>query len=74
MGIEITPELGAAEQEALRSALDRAGVSIEQRSRGHDSAWRRAASREAVDNEPVPPTSKLPYARSPRSTRGATKA
>jgi hypothetical protein len=74
VAIEITPELGAGEQEALGMALERAGVSLEARPRGHGSAWRRAAAREAVDNEPVAAASKLPYARSPRSTRGATRA
>lgn len=70
MALEITPHLGDAEREALRVALDRAGVSLEPRPRGDESAWRRAGSREAVDNEPAAQR----YARSPRSTRGATRA
>jgi hypothetical protein len=70
MTFELTPHLGDAEREALRVALDRAGVLLEARPRGDESAWRRAASREAVDNEPAVQR----YARSPRSTRGATKA
>lgn len=70
MALEITPHLDDAEREALRAALDRAGVSLEPRPPGYESAWRRAASREAVDNEPEARR----YARSPRSTRGATKA
>jgi hypothetical protein len=70
MELRITPHLGGAEQEALRVALERAGVSLASELRGYESAWRRAASREAVDNEPVARR----YARSPRSTRGATRA
>lgn len=71
MALEVTPELGHAEREALRAALDRAGVSLESRpSRGYESAWRRAALREGVEDEPVAQR----YARSPRSTRGATRA
>ena len=70
MALEIRPQIDHAEREALRVALDRAGVSFEPRARGYESAWRRAASREAVDNEPFVRR----YARSPRSTRGATNA
>ena len=70
MELQITPDLGDAEREALRVALQKAGVSLEPRPRGYESAWRRVASREAVDNEPVAQR----YARSPRSTRGATSA
>jgi hypothetical protein len=70
MELRITPHLGDAEQEALRAALEGAGVSLAPHPRGYESAWRRAASREAVDNHPMAQR----YARSPRSTRGATRA
>jgi hypothetical protein len=70
MALEITPELADAEREALRAALGKAGVSLEPRPHGYDSAWRRAALREAVDDGLVAQR----YARSPRSTRGATRA
>jgi hypothetical protein len=70
MALDITPQVDDVEREALRVALNRAGVSFEPRPRGYESAWRRVASLEAVDNEPVVRR----YARSPRSTRGATNA
>ena len=70
MGLEITPPVGDAEREALRQALTQAGVPLEARPLGYESAWRHAAAREAVENEPDPGR----YARSPRSTRGATSA
>jgi hypothetical protein len=70
MELQITPHLGNAERDALRAALEKAGVSPEPRPRGYESPWRHAASREAVENQPVGQR----YARSPRSTRGATSA
>jgi hypothetical protein len=70
MELQITPGLGDAEREALRVALQKAGVSLEPGPRGYESAWRLVASCEAVDNEPLAQR----YARSPRSTRGATSA
>jgi hypothetical protein len=72
--LEITPPVAGAEREALRDALvdalAKAGATLELRTQGYDGGWRRTAAREAVDNEPARPG----YARSPRSTRGATSA
>jgi hypothetical protein len=67
--LEVDPPVADAEREALVVALRRVGVGLERRSPSHDSAWRQAAAREAVDPEPGER-----YAPSPRSTRGATRA
>lgn len=60
------------ESAALSAALAKAGVPLHARSEAYDSAWRRVAAREAVDNQPA--RTVVRYARSPRSTRGATSA
>jgi hypothetical protein len=54
---------------ALRAALRQAGIALDERPAAYASAWRRAAAREAVASDRAEP-----YARSPRSTRGATRA
>lgn len=51
-------------------ALARAALRLDGPSEAYASPWRRRAALEAVDNEPEPTR----YARSPRSTRGATRA
>jgi hypothetical protein len=60
--------------EALLAALEPLVVAAtRQRKRGRSddvSAWRRAAARESVENDPM----EAGYAPSPRSTRGATRA
>jgi len=69
MELEILPPLPPAEQQALRIALTRLGVSRVRTSEGYGTAWRREASREALEN-----SLDARYARSPRNTRGATRA
>ena len=70
MNLEIVPPVREPELSALREALARAGVPLDGRRETPKSVWRRAAAREAVENEHEPPV----YALSPRSTRGATRA
>jgi hypothetical protein len=70
--LHVVPALPEPELTAIRQALSRAGVRLEGRPEGYLSAWRRASAREAVDNEPTPV--RAGYVRSPRSTRGATRA
>jgi hypothetical protein len=53
VALEITPEVSEAESAALRIALTRAGVALEPRPQAYESAWRRAASVEAVENTPA---------------------
>ncbi len=53
----------------MTQALTKVGVRVGAAPSSYVSSWRRAAAREGVDNEPV-----ARYARSPRSTRGATRA
>lgn len=69
MDFEVVPPLREPEQQAVRQALERAGVRLDGQPEAYRSAWRRAALREGTDAEPVPR-----YAPSPRSTRGATRA
>ncbi len=69
MEIVAHPPLATSEREALERALERAGI----RSAGpvaYTSPWRNAGLLEAVDADEEP----APYAPSPRSTRGATRA
>jgi hypothetical protein len=68
--IEVQPPLAEHERAALLHALDRAGIWTDGTPDAYASAWLRAASREAVDHQPPP----VSYARSPRSTLGATRA
>ena len=70
MELEVHPPLSEAERHALRLALVRAGVRLDLPSDAYAGAWRRVAAREGVDNEPTLDR----YTRSPRSTRGATRA
>lgn len=64
------PEPTELELEALRAALVRAGLRLDAVPEAYASPWRRQAILEAVGPELGPP----PYARSPRSTRGAMRA
>jgi hypothetical protein len=70
MELHSAPPLTEDEQVAVQAALARAGVHIDGRPESYRSSWRRAAVREAVDAQPT----LARYARSPRSTRGATRA
>ena len=70
MELEVVPPLPEAERHALRLALTRAGIRLDGLPDAYAGAWRRVAAREGVDNEPALDR----YARSPRSTRGATRA
>ena len=68
--IEATPALSEPELEAVRLALVRLGVELSTTPPIGGSGWQMTAAREALDNRPPRPH----YARSPRSTRGATRA
>jgi hypothetical protein len=70
VSLEVHPPVGDAGVDAVREALVRARVPLERRPRAYDSPWRHEAAREAVENE----REVEGYARSPRSTRGATSA
>jgi hypothetical protein len=72
VALEIVPEPAEQELTAIRHALSRAGVRLDGQPESYLSGWRRASAREGVDNEPAPV--RTGYARSPRSTRGATRA
>lgn len=54
----------------MRSALSRLGISCEDTMSTYGSLWRREATCEALENDLVD----RDYARSPRNTRGATRA
>jgi hypothetical protein len=69
VALEILPPLSATEQQAVRIALTRLGISRMNTSEIYGSAWRREAIREALESNPD-----VRYARSPRNTRGATRA
>ena len=70
MEIEATPPLTESELEAVRVGLARLEIHVSTKPSIGASAWRIAAAREAIDSEPLRPR----YARSPRRTRGATRA
>jgi hypothetical protein len=72
---DAVPPLTAPESEAIRHALARVGVRLESARVPDDSAWRQGALGEATDDiEHASPAALPPYAPSPRSTRGATRA
>jgi hypothetical protein len=66
--LEVNPPLEDGERRALLVALELAGRGMDPDD-PYRQAWRAAAAREAVDDEP-----EFGYALSPRSTRGATRA
>jgi hypothetical protein len=72
VGIELVPEAGAAEQEAVSRALASAAPGAKETS----SPWWREGLVAALGRAPsVPPRpSAYDAVRSPRSTRGATRA
>jgi hypothetical protein len=72
VALDVVPALPEPELTAIRRVLSRAGVQLDGQPESYLSAWRRASAREAVDNEPA--RVRVSYARSPRSTRGATRA
>jgi len=71
MGVELVPEAEAAEQEAVRRAID---LTAEAASR--TAPWWRAGLVDALERaaSDVPRPSVYEAARSPRSTLGATRA
>ena len=71
MRLELMPPVSPAELAALEHALARAGIELEAKPARTYTGWTRAASLEAMDVQLAPPTC---YARSPRSTPGATRA
>ena len=70
MPYEVVPPLSAAELRALRTALAEAGIRLDTEHAAYATPWRRTALGEAVDADSM----EAPYALSPRSTRGATRA
>lgn len=70
MPIRVRPDVDELALAALERGLAAAGVRLDGDGRAPASAWLRTARREAVEKEPAP----VRYARSPRSTRGATRA
>lgn len=74
MDLEAFPPLSEAERQVLTLVLARAGVSLDEAPGPYAGAWKRAATREGIDNEPARVPVRGSYALSPRSTRGATRA
>lgn len=70
MQLEAIPPLADSELAAIRVALARSGLRFDGQPPIYTSKWRQVALREAVDEEPEIGR----YARSPRSTPGATRA
>jgi hypothetical protein len=68
--IDVVPEVSDPERTAMLQALTRAGIDLGGKPAAHSSRWLRTGLREAVGALPAPPA----HARSPRSTRGATRA
>ena len=71
MGVELVPDAAAAEREAVARAIDlAAGL------RRGQSPWWRAGLDEALERAPSDPPRPSAYeaVRSPRRTRGATRA
>ncbi len=70
MRLEVLPSVSAEELAALQRALGQAGTTLEASSERPVTPWSRMTALEAVD---VPVAAER-YARSPRSTPGATRA
>jgi hypothetical protein len=72
--LDVDPPVPDAVQAAIRDALAEGGFALDG-SYPAASPWRRAAAREAVDNQPGSRRrGRARYTLSPRSTRGATRA
>ena len=71
MGVELVPEAGAAEQEAVRRAID-----LTTEAAWRTAPWWRAGLVDELERAPweVPRPSAYEAVRSPRSTLGATRA
>ncbi|GIU94415.1 MAG: hypothetical protein KatS3mg012_0872 [Gaiellaceae bacterium] len=65
--LELSPDAGEGVLDALRFALERAGFDLDGSPAAYRSAWTSAGRIEATEPLEV-------YARSPRSTPGATRA
>lgn len=73
--LEVHPPVPDAVGAVIRTALAEGGVALDGRHPTYAGSWRRAAAREAVDNDPLPRRrGQTRYTLSPRSTRGATRA
>jgi hypothetical protein len=70
MELDVVPSLSPAETSVLAEAVRRSGIELDGESDPYASAWRRAGLVEAADGDGESDG----YARSPRSTRGATRA
>jgi hypothetical protein len=71
----IDPPVPEVVRAAIRSALAEGGIALDGRHPVYAGPWRRAAAREAVDNQPERRRGiSAGYTLSPRSTRGATRA
>ncbi|HET9243172.1 MAG TPA: hypothetical protein VFN99_06990 [Gaiella sp.] len=78
MDLELSPGADRQTVAAARAAAESAGLVLGSARRPHASAWWRAGVEDAVCGGSAAPeaVAALPYdaARSPRSTRGATRA
>jgi hypothetical protein len=74
MAIDVRPSLPPHEREAIAGLLASAGVDLDETPTAYSSRWLRLGLREAVQARPERSRAAAPYARSPRSTRGATRA
>jgi len=68
--LEVVPPLSPAEKAVLAEAVRRAASELDGEHDPYATAWRRAGLAEAADGD----GEQEGYARSPRSTRGATRA
>lgn len=70
MALDVVPQPSEEERAVLARALGAAGIGDDATPEAYRGSWWRTAVREAVDRQQ--PLRR--YARSPRSTRGATRA
>ncbi len=76
MDLALGSDAGEGVTQAVRTAVARAGVELARSPTAERSAWWSAGLAEAVERGLPPGDGPSPYdmARSPRSTRGATRA
>jgi hypothetical protein len=81
MTLHVSPPVSGAVQRALERALAESGLIRDGTPEAYAGRWWRAAAQEAVASRPrrfkrhlLAEGSEVPYARSPRKTRGATRA
>jgi hypothetical protein len=77
VALVLGPGAGDGVTKAARAAAARAGVELERGPVAERNAWWAAGLTEAVDRDPAAPSggpARYDVARSPRNTRGATRA